>query len=221
MKISKGAMTIAEGLYSHKTDVDVIFGDDKKVRNYVLRTSLNNLSRWKSLHTKIMTSTFEKVIKTGIKQAAIIDNEVWVFEIDSTKSEDIVAAVKIAMNYYKVKPQEIISNVYVKNLNAESEGQYNNHALVQENKKLYSGVCEALVGAAKELGIKGDIEVRVFSHSLNPKISRDNLHDALKDGGADEVVTDDKKHRVSIGSNDGNNSIRQNTNMHLATFKIK
>jgi len=221
MNNDKGAMTIAEGLYNYKTDVDVILGDERRPRNYVLRTSFNSLSDWKSRHVKAKMAVFEKMIQTSSKQAAIIDNEVWVFGVDSTKHNDIVVAIKIAMGYYKVKAQEIISNVYVKNLNAENEDNYNNQTLVTANKGLYSGVCKALIAAAKELGVKGELDVRVFSHNLNPKIPVEDLYDALKEGGANKVVTDDKKHKVTVRGNDGGTSIKQRTNVHLATLKIK
>lgn len=95
-------------------------------------------------------------------------------------------------------------------------------ARVQANKKLYSSVTAALVDAAKNLGVSGSINFRVFSNNLNPKIPKQDLHDALlKDGGASTVTTDDTtKHVFFVGSNDGMAEQKIKTNLHLATLKI-
>ncbi|HSX52150.1 MAG TPA: hypothetical protein VLF09_14395 [Cellvibrio sp.] len=84
-----------------------------------LRTSLDQLSVWKTKYVKTNMSPFDAKLKTTIKEAAIIDKEVWVFGIDSTKAQDIVAAIEIATRWYKVGADKILSDVYVKNLNAE------------------------------------------------------------------------------------------------------
>lgn len=54
------------------------------------------------------------------KQAAVIDREVWVFDIDATNANDIFLAVTIAANFFKVSAKEIMGDVYTKNLNADS-----------------------------------------------------------------------------------------------------
>ena len=43
----KGVMTLAEGSHKYKTDVELVLSDERKIRNYVLRTSLDGLSVWK------------------------------------------------------------------------------------------------------------------------------------------------------------------------------
>lgn len=115
-----GAMSIAEGSHNYKVDVNLILDGGKKIKKYVLRTSLDSLGVWKSKYTK-NASPFNERISGITKDAAIIDGEVWVFSIDSTKSVDLFTAVSIAKNYYKVSAKEIIGDVYVKNLNAERE----------------------------------------------------------------------------------------------------
>jgi len=159
MNEKKGAMSIAEGMHAYKTDVELILSDERKTRNYVLRTSLDSLPAWKVKHEDANMAVFMRQIERTAKekQVSIIDGEVWVFEIDSTKAEDIVASVKIAMNYFNTNASEILSNVYVKNLNAESEHKFGSERLVIENKNLYKTVCEFLIIAAKKIGVKGSL----------------------------------------------------------------
>lgn len=77
------------------------------------------------------------------KQAAFVDNDVWVYEIDGTKVNDIVAAVKIGMHSYDVKPQELLGDIYIRNLNTNGEEDMTPPIVIKANKKLYAGVCEA------------------------------------------------------------------------------
>jgi len=58
----------------------------------------------------------------------------------------------------------------------------------------------------------------VFSSNLNHKIPKDDLHDALKIGGASGVKTDDHVYDIWSGSNDGIRQQRFKTNLHLATI---
>ena len=60
-------------------------------------------------------------------------------------------------------------------------------ALLRANKELYSSVCQAIIQAAKQLGVNSELNFYVFSKSNNPKIPKEDLHAALKDGGAAEV----------------------------------
>lgn len=94
-----------------------------------------------------------------------------------------------------------------------------NQILIRANKDLYSGVCKALVDAAKLLGVSNQLNFYVFSKSNNPKIPQPDLVAALKDGGASSVVTDDHKLRVSVGNNLGTGYVKQLTNFHLAKLK--
>jgi len=217
----KGAMSIAEGSYDYRVDVNLVLDSGKKIKKYVLRTTLDSLSVWKSKYSK-NSSAFKELINGITKDAAIIDGEVWVFSIDATNPADIFIAVSIAKNYFKVKAEDIIGDVYVKNLNAERENEMERQALVRANKTLYSSVCQALVQAAKNLGVSGTINFWIFSNNVNPKIPKQDLHEALlTDGKATSVTTDDNsKHVFVVGSNDGTVEQKIKTNLHLATLKI-
>jgi hypothetical protein len=72
----KGALTVAEGDIKFKTDVSLAFGGNRVEKQYVLRTSLDQLSVWKAKYVKTAISPFSANIKTTIKEAAIIDKEV-------------------------------------------------------------------------------------------------------------------------------------------------
>ena len=214
-KIS-GATSLAEGKYEFKTDVNLIFGKESVQRTHVLRTTLHSLTLWKNRNPGIALSPY----KVQTKDAAIINGEVWVFGINASWAQDIVIAVKIASNHYKVKPFVLLSNVYAKNLNAEGESKMSNQALIRANKNLYGDTCKALVNAAKQLGISNKLNFYVFSHNENPKIPQADLAAALQDGGADSVVTDEHKPKVTVGDNQGTRRIRQRTNFHLATLDV-
>lgn len=221
MMIKEGAMSIGEGNYDYKVDVNLVLDGGDKVRKHVLRTTLDSLGIWKSKYAK-NSSPFKEYINGVSKEAAIIDNEVWVFGVDATKSVDIFTAVSIAKNYFNVSAQDIIGNVYAKNLNAERENEMELQALVKANKRLYSNVTHALVDAAKKLGVSGTIDFWIFSNNVNPKIKKGDLHDALlTEGTASSVVTDDKtRHVFLVGSNDGLFENKFKTNLHLAKLKI-
>lgn len=220
MSESQGAMSIAEGNLDYKTDVNLVLDGGKKIKKYVLRTTLDSIGVWKTKYPK-NASPFTEVINGVTKDAAIIDKEVWVFGIDASNSSDIFIAVSIAKNYFKVSAKELIGEVYVKNLNAEREKEMELQALVRANKTLYSKVCNALVEAAKRLGVSGNVNFWIFSNNVNPKIPKQDLHQALERGGAVSVTTDDKtKHAFFVGSNDGADERKFKTNLHLAKLKI-
>ena len=213
-----GATTIAEGDVKYKTDASLIIGG-RNERSCVLRTTLDTMDIWKSKYVKTPRSPFEAKIKTVTKEAAIIDGEVWVFNINATLPPDLVAAVEIACRFYKVKPDDIFENIYVKNLNAEREHEMAAKALIQANKNLYTKTCEALLTAARSLNIRKSLNFYVFSNKANFKIPHGDLRDALTKGGAISVTTDDKKHEYTSGSNDGKRILKMFTHLHLATLQ--
>lgn len=215
-----GAMTIAEGDQRFKVDASLIFGGNTRINKYVLRTSYDRLGVWKAKYVKTNTSPFQELGQAVIKDAAIIDGEVWVFGVDATNSNDIVVAVNIAAKFYKVKPEDIIREIYVKNLNVENENEMEAQAKIKANRSLYSKTSTALQEAAKKLNVTGVMNLWVFSSNINPKIPQSDLHAALSDAGATSVSTDEKPHNFWSGSNDGIKSQRIKTNLHLATFNL-
>lgn len=222
MNTMKGAMTLAEGSpdQTYKTDASIVFNTSRAHRDFVLRTSYDSLEVWKTKHG-VPVSAF-KMKNVPNKYCAEIDRELWIFSIDGTKSGDIYAAVKAGMVYYKVSAQQIIGDVYVKNLNAEHENEMAFKALVDANKDLYSKVCTAIIQAAKQLGVKNPINFYVFSNSKNTKIPKDDLHSALRSGGASDVQTNESRIKQQSQSNDALRTTLPNavTHLHLAKLKI-
>lgn len=219
-KQPKGAMTFAEGLYDYKVDVDIIFNNGKDKKDFVLRTCLDQYKIWRAKYAK-GTSPFKTFIKGTMREAAIIDREVWVFGIDATNVHDIIAAVNIGTDYFKVGPKDIIGDVYVKNLNAECENEILGQARVEANKSLYEKTCRAIMEAARALGCSDPLNFWVYSNSKNPKINQEALHGALRNGGASSVATDTAKHSFWVGSNDGLREQKFKTNLHLAKLNIQ
>ncbi len=213
-----GATTLGESQHRFKTDVNFIFGKQSAERQYVLRTTMHSLSVWKTRNAGVPMSPFKIKNLHVEKEAAIVDREVWVFNINGTQPQDLVTAVKVASSYYSVPPSVILSDIYAKNLNVEREHAMSDQALIRANKQLYSGVCEAVIKAAKQLGITNQLNFYVFSKSNNPKIPLEDLHASLKEGGASQVKTDDKRYKVLIGSNDDKRALQQMTNFHMATL---
>lgn len=212
----KGAMTIAEGRFDYRVDVEIILNNGRDKKDFVVRTTLESYGLWKAKYGK-SGSPFSMFIKGTTKEAAIIDKEVWVFGIDATNANDIVTAVKIGMSYFKVSADAILGDIYVKNLNAESENEMLIQALVSANKKLYKNVCAAIIDAAKILGCKNPLSFWAFSNNKNPKIPQNVLHEALKEGGATSVTTDEEtKHAFEVGDNFGGPGQRFKTHLHLA-----
>ena len=221
MSSVKGAMTLAEGRSTFRTDVDLAFGGARDVKDFVLRTTLDDIGIWKAKHD-VSISGFRVKEVSPQKWAASIEKDYWVFGIDATRADDICAAVKIGMMCYSTSAQTLLENIYVRNLNAENENSMARDALVRANHKLYEDTCKAITGAARMLGVQGEINFYVFSNNKNPKIPKDNLHMALRDGGADSVHTDEHgKYKYDVASNDGR-QIFQNliSHMHLARFRI-
>lgn len=215
----KGALSLAECVPAYKVDCTLILHNSKQKRDFVLRTTLDSLSVWK-IKNQIPVSPYREAVGAITKDAAIIEGDLWIFGVDATKPEDICTAVKIGMAHHKVKTSDIIGDVYVKNLNTEHESEMGLQALVLANKKLYSGVCSAVFSAAKLLGVQGVINFFVISSNINYKIPKDDLHQALRDGGADSVDTDGKIHVIKSSSNNGDRVAIIKQNIHLATFKV-
>jgi hypothetical protein len=214
--MTSAAMTLAEGNPDFRTDATLIISGTAE-RDYILRTTLDSLSVWKTKYSDPI-SPFQGKIKTTTKEAAFVDGEIWVYGINATSASDIITAVQIGMQYYKVNAEDLIGNVYIKNLNAERENEMEAKALIQANKDLYQMVCEALEKAAEHLGIKQKIHLFIYSSNINHKIPQQDLHDALKKGGATQVKTDPKTYPFVSGSNCGNFKATIKSNLHLATL---
>lgn len=218
MESQSGAMSIAEDKHTFKTDVNIVFGNKTVTRKYILRTTLHSLAAWRARNANINVSPHDDRSASVNKDAAIIDREMWVFDVDATRPEDIVAAVKFASHYYDVSPDILLKNIYAKNLNAENADSKFDEIKIRMNKDLYSSTCDAILQAARMLGVSCQLNFYVFSHNDNNKIPRDELKDALQRGGADSVTTDDHRPKVQIGNNAGTGSLKQRTHFHLATF---
>jgi len=220
MKDRYGAMSLGESQHKFKTDVGLIFGKQRKERQYVLRTTLHSLSVWKTRNPGIGTSPFKLRNMNVQKDAAVIDKEVWVFSINGTIAQDIAASVKVASQYYNVSPAVILSDIYAKNLNVDRENDLANKLLIRANKDLYSNTCKAILQAAGQLGVSSEINFYVFSRNDNPKIPSNDLHQAMKDGGAKSVKTDESRYKVHTAKNDDSRFITQMTNFHMASMKV-
>lgn len=215
-----GAMSLGESQHKFKTDVGLVFGKQRKDRQYVLRTTLHPLGVWKTRNPGVSGSPFKIKNMSIQKDAAIIDKEVWVFNVNGTLAQDIVISVKMASQFYNVSPATIFSEVYAKNINVDKENDLANQALIRANKTLYSNTCKAILQAAKQLGVYNEINFYVFSRNDNYKIPSEDLHEALKEGGAINIRTDEHRHKVQLGNNEDSKGIIQMTNFHMASFKV-
>ncbi len=218
-----GATALAEGHPRFKVDVNLIFGSNKQARATVLRTTLDRIEVWKAKYSDISISAREVSINNQVKDAAMIDGELWVFGVDAARAQDIVTAIQIAQSHFKVNASDLLGDVYIKNLNVEREydiSEMGELALVRANKSLYRSTCEALYEAAAKMNIRKGMNLWVFSNNNNPKIPREDLHEALKNGGADKVETDTHIYRYRSGSNDGSRFRMLKTNLHLANISF-
>jgi hypothetical protein len=216
----KGALTLAEGNPAFVADADIIFNNGKDKKEFVLRTTFDDIDVWKAKHG-VSISPFRAGNVGAQKWVARIEKDYWVFGVNATNANDIFTAVKIGMTYYKAKASDLISDIYVKNLNVENENQLLREALVKANQKLYEDVCRAIVQAAKLLGVSGMLNFYVFSNNKNFKVPKDDLHVALKNGGADSIETDAHPYKFSVGSNDGKRVFENLiSHMHLAKLKV-
>ncbi|QFT54421.1 hypothetical protein [Microbulbifer sp. THAF38] len=210
------ALTVAEAGPNYKVDVSLVIGGSVE-NKYVLRTTYDSLSVWKAKYAKNISPFYPK-LKTNIKDAAIIDNEIWIFAVDATNELHLIDAVKIGASFYKIRPDEIIRNVYVKNLNSEKENNMEVDALIKANMQLYEKSTEAIKKAARFFGITESINFHVFSAAKNHKLPKDNLKDALKSGGAKNITTDKRIHLFLTGSNDGEREAEILTNLYVASI---
>lgn len=218
--MSQGAMTLAEG--SHKSDFKTnacLILNGTEERKYILRTTFDPLSVWKSKYSA-GTSPFEARINGAIREAAIIDGEIWVFGVDATVSKHIIDAVTIASQHYKIREEEILKNIYIKNMNAENEADFSLDFLVRLNKKLYKSTAEAIREACRYFGVTDNVQVHIYSHNRNPKIPQRDLHEALDSGGSSHVQTDPRRFEFTSGDNLGKASLSIKTNMHVAKFEF-
>lgn len=219
-----GATALAEGGRKFKVDVDLIFNHLKSTdRKCILRTVFDELSTWKAKYSEVNISPQEGKFKNQNREYAIIEGEVWVFRIDATKASDIVVAVEIAKNYYKVTAETFLKDIYIKNLNSERENEMSQQALITANKSLYRKTCEAIYEAAKIFSVRGELRLHVFSNNRNPKIPQQDLHSALLSGGSKQVTTDPSKYEYPVSKNDNTQSKEQKpfiTNHHVAIFNI-
>jgi len=209
-------MTLAEGSQQkdYKTDATLILnGID--ARGYILRTAYDPLPVWKTKYAKGV-SPFYPRLKTSVKEAALIDDEIWVFGIDGNRSKDIIDAVTIATAYYKFPAKYFLTNIYIKNLNAESERDIDLKLLIRMNKELYEKTVVAIKDACAHFGVRESVNIHVYSANINYKIPKDDLHQALKSGGASTVETDSRELIYRSGSNDNQLRDRIDTNMHVA-----
>ncbi|TLM78187.1 hypothetical protein ACONUD_17895 [Microbulbifer harenosus] len=220
MIMSKGAMTLAEGSQKDKfkTDATLVL-NGSQAREYVLRTAYDQLSVWKAKYA-VSVSPFYPRLRTSIKEAALIDNEIWVFGVDGTNSSHIIDAVKVATQFYQVNPRDILSNIYIKNMNAEGQHEGNMPLLVRLNMGLYENTTKAIADACRHFGIHSGIKIHVYSSNINPKIPKPELHQALKSGGAKAVETDSRKIRHKVGSNNGEDSVPLVSNLHVAILEF-
>lgn len=119
--MASGAMTLAGGSHKkdYRTDATMVLNGSAQ-RGYVLRAAYDALSVWKAKYGKGI-SPFYPRLKAAVKEAALIDDEIWVFGVDGTNSNDLINAVSIGAQFYKVNPKYVLSSVYIKNLSAEGE----------------------------------------------------------------------------------------------------
>lgn len=213
----KGAMTIAEGSQKkdYLTDATMVLNGESEERGYVLRTAFDPISVWKAKYAKNI-SPFYPRLRTGIREAALIDNEIWVFGINGTNAQDLIAAVNVGAEFYRVKPSYLLSKIYIKNLNAEGEVGLPIEQLVRINQTLYRDTVAAIKEAREHFGLTQTIDIHIYSASDNPKIPKAQLYAALLSGGAGQVFTDKRQLVYRSGSNDGLRRARINTNMHIA-----
>lgn len=88
--------------------------------------------------------------------------------------------------------------------------------LVKINKELYEKTVIAIKKACQHFGLKEPVTIHVYRSNVNYKIPKDDLHQALKLGGASTVETDSREFNLRSGSNDNQLRVRVNTNLHVA-----
>lgn len=91
--------------------------------------------------------------------------------------------------------------------------------LVHANKKFYQQTCDAVLHAARILGVREPMSFYAYSKNNNQKIDQTQLHQAFKAGGASHVATDEYQPKTRSGSNDGQRWIMQRSSFHWATLR--
>lgn len=225
-----GATTLAEGDPKFKVDANLVFNKNKK--SFILRTAFDQFGVWKTKYPSARVSSIDGQANKTFKESKFIDGEVWVFGIDATNAEHLVAAVKIAAEAYKTTAHNIFNDVFMKNLNSENEASIvNKHfpatqqeywaPLVKANKNLYKNTSQAILEAAKKLNIQGKVTTWVFSNAANPKAPKQELHRAMRQGGLKDVMMLKKGVKMGAGSNDG---AEENSNLinhiHFGSFTL-
>jgi hypothetical protein len=237
----KGAMTLGESHWDslYKIDATLTFSNAQAHRKFVLRTTLDSLSQWQSKviqHKHVLSkegqengmnfdaSPFERGTKDSNptqKECAIINKELWVFDINATIANDIYQAVKICMGHFKVSAADIIGDIYVKNLNVEYENEMSAEARITANKKLYRSTCEAIQQAAKLLGVNtGSLNFWILSNIKNHKIPKEHLHEALKEAGGRDIMVSKETRSMHVLSNDSEDMGIIKNHLHLVRFYL-
>jgi hypothetical protein len=218
--MANASMTLAEGRQDRdfRTDASLVLNGVTHAGR-VLRTSFDSLSVWKTKYAQSV-SPFYPRLKTSIRETAVIDNEIWVFKIDGTQAHDIIDAVTIGVQFYKESASAFLSRIYIKNLNVEGEDGMDKNVKIQLNKDLYEKTVIAIKRACEHFGVNVPVDIYVYSAKSNPKIPSDQLHQALRAGGASSIETDSRELSYKSGSNSGKFRAKIDTNLHLAKLNV-
>ncbi len=173
----------------YSNSVDIILSSHSDCGQFVVRSCCQAYSQWKARYHK-SGSPFSVFSKGKTQEAAIVDGEVWVFGIDPIKAQDIATAVKIAMNYFNVSADNILQDVYVKDLNASQDNAMLRQALLISEKRYYQSVCLALIQAAEQLNCNNKLNFWVYGSSSLSKASnnRRELINSYQSGGLSEML---------------------------------
>lgn len=220
------AMTVAEGHPLYKTDVSIVLSSGKnKSKTYVLRTTLDSYKKWRLKYMGIKAFDISSKKPGEVK---LIDKEVWVFNVDATKAEDIITAVEIAVAYYRAQgatltAKDIMGNVYVKSLNIENEGEtglQSRGEIVKANKALYKNVALSVKAAGQHFNFT-NVVFRAFNSANNTKLSCTDLRLAMVEAGAKSAVTNNEVYRVISGDNDGIEPVEHDVNLTIAVLPME
>ncbi|AZZ92359.1 hypothetical protein EUZ85_17175 [Hahella sp. KA22] len=221
MKKPRGALTLAEGRYDYKTNVSLALDNDIQEKDVMVRTCLHSFEEWRATHHDYSyVFPFIAWIRGEGVQAGIVDSrEVWVFQVDATRTQDIIQAVRVGMFFFNLTADDLLRDVYVKNLDVGDELGASAPALVNANRTLYENTGVALREAAGALGCGGDLNFWIYSHNNNPRMPQNALHEAVSSAGARSIVTDSvKAHWARVGNNQGDPGPLCKSDLHRAIF---
>ncbi|WLQ16209.1 hypothetical protein O5O45_09810 [Hahella aquimaris] len=221
MKRHRGALTLAEGRYDYKTRVSLALDNDIQEKDAVVRTCLHSFEEWRATHHDYCyVFPFIAWIRGERVQAGIVDSrEVWVFQVDAMRAQDIVQAVRVGMFFFNLTADDLLCDVYVKNLDVGDEQGASLQDLVNANKTLYEKTGVALREAAVALAYGGELNFWIYSHNNNPRIPQKALHEAVSNAGATSVMTDSvKTHWTRVGNNQGDPGQLCKSDLHRAIF---